>query len=1072
MKKVNSYLMLWVRYSAIQLLLVILSFGVLSAAVPPTKELLEKRTALEIRQKKLLAVNGNRESIPPAHTRSTSDNTLYPLKRTEQNRNLQLISGIVTDEKGEGLPGVSILVKGTQVGTTSGVDGSYKLDMPEGKSILIFSFVGYVSQELNVSTTKNYSISLALDTQTLEDVVVIGYGTQKKSDVTGSVATVSGKDIVKTTAPGIDQALQGRLAGVTVTANSGSPGSAVTVKIRGVGTVGNSSPLYVVDGVPLSSILSLNMQDVESINVLKDASASAIYGSRAANGVVLVTTKQGANGKPRISYSGSIGIQQSWKKLDVLDASQWATLYNEATLNDGLAINPELANPAALPSYDWTKLAYQNGVIQNHQLSVSGGSEKGKYYLSLNQLKQEGIIKTSGYERLSVRSNNNYYLNDRIEVGSSLSYSHASRTSSGGESGIEIDNRLAYQGYVMDPVTPIYKEDGSPNTSPYRTNSISPLVQMNYNKTESFENYLYANGFIKLDLGKGLFLRSNYAVTRGENFGDNFLPAYFASGYQSRKVNTYSSNRAVTTYNVWTSTLNYSGQFDAHHLDAMLGYETQSNKYNFITASRNDIPTSISNPTLGSGNIGSASNGGTANQSELISFFGRINYNYSGRYFITANLRRDGSSRFGPSNKWGLFPSFAAGWDISNEKFFNSKLINLLKLRGGYGEIGNQNFADYAYFQTIATGSNVTFGSPEILNPGLAPQSQGNPKLKWETVKSTNVGMDLGLFQNQLNLTADYFVKYTTDMILRLPIVDIIGLVTPPYQNAGKMKNNGLEISANYRKEFGALKLNLGGNISFIRNKVLNLGPAGNSIQVKGLINYAPIGITQVGGSVGSFIGYKADGLFQTQDEIDNSSQPTAKPGDVKYVDINNDGAIDGSDRTIIGSPLPKSTYGINLGLEFKNFDLSTLFQGSQGNDIYSLVDYAMNGNVTTNSTTDILNRWTGPGTSNTIPRLSRIYNGQNVMPSSRFVHDGSFFRLKNIQLGYNFKPEMLKSIYLSDLRIYLGAQNLLTWTRYKAGLDPEIGNDPQANSPLDLGMDRGTYPQARAFIIGLNVSF
>ncbi|PWJ58018.1 TonB-linked SusC/RagA family outer membrane protein [Dyadobacter jejuensis] len=1122
MEKVFSYLKLWGKILCLPLLVALLLPSTTMAAANNHQELLNIRVSLEIRDqnvksvlqiiekqadvrfsyspqivpiKKIVSVKANNKRLG-----DLLDDLLLPLNvkylvsgnqiilqkeikpvpasqpkagtaNSASIRAVKGISGTVKDEKGEGLPGVSIVVKGTQIGTISNVDGSYKLEVPEDKHVIAFSFLGYLPLELDIRTATSFDVALEPDTQTLDDVVVIGYGTQKKSDVTGSVATVSGKDVVKTTAAGVDQALQGRVAGVTVTANSGSPGSAVTVKVRGVGTVGNSSPLYVVDGVPLSSILSLNMQDVESINILKDASASAIYGSRAANGVVLITTKQGTSGKTQISYSGSIGVQSSWKKLDVLNAQQWATLYNEASVNDGLPINPELTDPASLPSYDWTKLAYQNGVIQNHQLSVAGGSDKGKYYLSINNLKQDGIIKTTGYERLSLRSNNSYKLTDRIEVGSSLSYSHSTRTSSGGEAGIEIDNRLAYQGYVMDPVTAIYKADGSENTSPYRTNSISPLVQMNYNKTKAYENYLYANGFIKIDLAEGLFLRSNYAVTKGDNFGDNFLPAYFASGYQSRKVNTYSSNRATTTYNVWTSTLNYAKDFNSHHLDAMLGYETQATKYNFITASRNDIPTSITNPTLGSGNIGSASNGGTQSASQLISFFGRVNYSFDNRYYVTANLRRDGSSRFGPSNKWGLFPSFAAGWDITNEKFFHSNLINLLKLRGGYGEIGNQNFADYAYFQTISTGSNVTFGSPEILNPGLAPQSQGNPNLKWETAKSTNIGVDIGLFRNQLNVTADYFVKYTSDMILRLPVVDIVGLVTPPYQNAGKMKNSGVELSANYRKDFGGLKLDVGGNISFIRNKVMNLGPAGNSIQVKGLINYAPIGITQVGGSVGSFIGYRADGLLQTQAEVDASSQPTAKPGDVKYVDINKDGQIDGSDRTIIGSPLPKATYGINLGLEFKNFDLSALFQGSQGNQIYSLVDYAMDGNVTTNSTTAILNRWTGPGTSNSIPRLTRIYNGQNVMPSSRFVHDGSYLRLKNLQLGYNFKPELLQAIHIEKLRLYLGAQNLLTWTKY-LGLDPEIGNDPNANSPLDLGMDRGTYPQARAFLVGLNVTF
>ena len=982
-----------------------------------------------------------------------------------------IVSGIVTDATDQSaLVAVSVVVKGSLRGTVTDANGKYSIDVPESAT-LVFSFTGFDAKEVTVGTKSTINVTLAASENLLNEVVVVGYGSQKKSDLTGSVATVSGRDIVKTTVAGVDQALQGRVAGVTVTSNSGSPGSGVTVRVRGIGTVGNASPLYIVDGVPYDNILSLNMDDVESINILKDASSSAIYGSRAANGVVLITTKTGKAGKITASYSGYVGVQSAWKKLDVLNAQQWATLYNEATLNDNLPANQELANPGSLTSYDWTKLAYQNGMVQNHQFSVSGGSEKGKFYISANQFKQDGIIKTTGYERLSIRSNNSYYLTDKIEIGSNLSYSRGIK-SSNDESGINIDNRMAFMGFVMDPVTAIYKEDGTPNTSPYRSNSITPLARILYNGTSQNQNYLFGNAYAKIDILKNLSVRSNFAITSNGASSDIYLPAYFISGYQSRGVNSYSAYRSENITKVWTSTLNYNHDFNKHHLEGMVGYETQNTKYDFITAARNNIPLSITNPTLGSGNTGTASNDGSKSESQLISFFGRVNYNYASKYFITANLRRDGSSRFGPSNRWGIFPSFAAAWDLKKENFFQSNLISQFKFRGGYGEIGNQNFADYSYFQIISTGNNVTFGKPEALNPGLAPRSQGNPNLKWETSRSTNVGLDLGLFNSSLNFTVDYFVKTTTDMLLRLPVADIVGIVTPPFQNAGKIRNQGLEISSDYRTNVGQLQIQVGGNISFIRNEVLNLGPAGNSIEVKGLVDYAPIGISRVGQSLGSFIGYQMDGLFQTPDEVKSSSQPNAMPGDIKYRDINGDGKIDAADRTIIGSPLPKATYGLNLSLQYKGFDLSSLFQGSQGNDIYSLVAFAMDASVTTNSTTAVLDRWTGPGTSNEIPRVTRINNGQNIVPSSRFVYDGSYLRLKNLQIGYNFKKNALKLFHLTNLRTYIGAQNLLTFDKYEVGMDPEIGIDPSANSPLDIGVDRGTYPQARTFIFGLNASF
>ncbi|WP_237332449.1 SusC/RagA family TonB-linked outer membrane protein [Zobellia amurskyensis] len=978
------------------------------------------------------------------------------------------VIGVVVDTSGQPLSGANIIEKGTTNGVTADFDGNYSINVIDRNAILVISYIGFATKEVAVEGKDEVNITLEESAATLDEIVVVGYGTQKKKDLTGSVSSIKTEDIQKTTSVSLDQAIQGRAAGVSVTSNTGSPGASPTVRIRGTGTVNNSDPLYVIDGVPINDILNFNMSDAESIDVLKDASATAIYGSRGANGVILIQTKKGSKRKPSISYSTYTGVQSRIDNLNILTSPQWAMLRNEANRNDDTPIDPELSNPESLKTYNWKDVAYRSGMIQDHQLSISGGSDKSTYYVSYGYLSQNGIVKESSYSRHNFRVNNTYQISNNIKVGHNIQYAY-SKKNTGPEYGNN-GSRVGFSGYVMEPTLPFYNEDGSYTAAEY-SSTTNTLGRIEYETTPQVRENFFGNLFLEVDLVQGLKFRSNYGLEITNVQVDNFTPAFYVWSSFNSPVSTYDLVRSENRSMILSNTLNYNKVLnEKHNFGVLIGQEIQKLNGNDVRAQRSEIPTSVVNPTLGAGNVSTSTNDGGISQSQLQSYFGRLNYNYDERYLLTATYRFDGSSRFGENQRWGRFPSVALGWNVHNENFYNIPYINQLKFRAGWGQTGNQNLPNSATFNTLNLNTNYVYSADESTMVGVAPLRPGNPDLKWETTITKNIGADLGLWNNTLTLTADYFIKNTTDLLLAIPILSTSGYTGSPYGNAGNIENKGFELAANFRKNFDDFSFNIGGNISFVENKVIALATDGSLILTGQSQGFKDISRTEVGHPLASFYGYKMLGIFQTQEEVNNSAViSNTRPGDVKYADLNNDGIINDDDRTYIGSPFPDFTYGINLDMNYKEFDLSIFFQGSQGNDIFNATEYFVLGDLGTNHTTNSLNRWTGEGTSNSVPRVTFVNNGVNVQQSSRFVHDGSYIRLKNVQLGYSLPQELLDRTPISNLRIYLAGQNLITSTKYQ-GLNPELGIE--GNDPLNIGIDRGRYPSARTLTLGLNVKF
>ncbi|MDO6803510.1 TonB-dependent receptor [Wenyingzhuangia sp. 1_MG-2023] len=983
------------------------------------------------------------------------------------------IKGVVKDDMGMPVPGANVIVKGTTQGVITDFDGNYQIAVKTKNPVLVFSYVGYKDKEVVVANQTTINVALEQDVSELDAIVMVGYGTVKKSDVTGALSSIDTEEISKTQNTSIAQAIQGRAAGVTVSKSSGTPGATPTVRIRGVGTVNNADPLYVVDGVPINDISTINMEDAKSVEVLKDASATAIYGSRGANGVVLITTKTGKKGKPVISYKTYTGVQKRVDNLDVLNAEQWATIYNEGLANDGKAADAYLANPSSLESYNWKDAVYGEAYMQSHQLSVSGGTDKSTYFVSFGYINQDGIIKNTGYKRTNFRVNNTYQIKPKIKLGHNIQYSN-SYTSSVPSYGGNSTAKTAFTGYMVDPSTPFYNEDGTYAIAKYASQAVNPLGLAEFGQAPRKRESFFGNLFLEVDILKGLKFKSNFGLQVNNTKVDNFKPSYNVSPKYNSPVTTYNLSRGEQRVLILSNTLNYNKTFHKKHsINALLGQEIQDLSSNNVSASRNSIPESVANPTLESGAISSASNGGTISESKLLSFFGRLNYNFDDRYLLTGTYRFDGSSRFGANNKWAQFPSLAFAWNLHKEEFYDVDVINQLKVRAGWGGTGNQNIPNTATYNTLGVGdTNYLLGTDEATQLGVAPLRPGNPDLKWETTITKNIGVDMALLDNSITLSAEYFIKNTTDMLMPTPVLLTAGFADNPYTNAGDIENKGMEFTANYKKIINDFSFSVGGNISIIKNKVIRLSGEGSLIQTGNANGFKNISRTEAGNPLASFYGYEMIGLFQNQDEIDNyASLPNTKPGDVKYKDLNNDNVIDDSDRTFIGSPFPKFTYGMNLDMSYKQFDFSAFFQGSQGNKIFNSTDYWLEGDLGSNLNTNMLNRWTGEGTSNSVPRATFSGQSNNTQLSSRYVRDGSYLRLKNIQLGYTVPKKILTKFFVTELRGYVAAQNLLTFTKYD-GLDPEVGIDSSQNSPLDMGIDRGRYPSVRTVSVGLDVKF
>ncbi|WP_028566843.1 SusC/RagA family TonB-linked outer membrane protein [Salisaeta longa] len=995
------------------------------------------------------------------------------------------ISGVVTEaEGGAPLPGANVVVVGTTNGASTNAEGRYSFSVAPGTYTLQASFVGYrteLKEAIVVTAGETTTVNFAMQTgMQLDEMVVVGYGEQERRNLTGSVASVSAEEIEDRPIESVEEALQGKAAGINIVQNSGSPGSAFTVRIRGTGTIGNNTPLYVVDGIPVNGDISyLNPNDIASIDVLKGAASAAIYGTQAANGAVLITTKSGNPGERSVTFRSSLGVQETPRTIDMLSAAQYATLRNEALINDGSP--PAYSNPAEFVgrSTNWQNAIFRTGLIQDYGLAVSGGEESFTYRLSGSYMREGGIIEGSSYERYNVQLNSTFDVSPLLTVGERITLTNSAR-----QTLPETDDvrNIMIQTLQMDPTVPVFNADGS-YTAPRFSNTQNPVAVIDFNNNTFRINRFVGNAFAELTPLDGLTVRSDVGLD--VRYGNNyyFLPTYNVS------PDFTNPNSVVARYSdrvrsiVWNNTATYTRAFGSHDMTLLGGTTVETNNYQFIDASTLGTPSN--DPSLRYLSSGTQINGaaGSASNSRLLSFFGRANYNYSNRYLLTLVARYDGSSRFGSQNRFAFFPSVSAAWRVSNEPFFpETDVVSDLKLRVGWGQNGNQEVGDYTFAALITSGQDYPLGTGESRVPGSAPLGAPAPDLKWETTTQSNIGLDASLLDQRFNVTLDYFIKTTDDVLLYPPNIPTSGLTSLSPSNIGKIENRGFEASVNYYGEAldGDFTYDVGVNFSALDNEVIRLVEGVDIVQ--GFYRQGAITLTQAGSDVGAFYGWVTDGIFQTQQAIEEANardgdastpyQPDARPGDIRFKDLNGDGRVNDEDRTFIGSPTPDFSYGFTSRLSFRGLSLSLFLQGTQGNEIFAAYKYYTEGAALFNLSEAALDRWTGPGTSNTMPRLTANDPNQNTRISDRYVEDGSYLRLKNVQLGYTLPTSLLTRIGgLQKARVYVGAQNLLTITGYD-GYTPEIGVGDDEAATLDRGIDRATYPQPRIYTVGLNLTF
>ncbi len=1033
------------------------------------------------------------------------------------------IEGIVRDVNQEPLVGVSIIVKGTTAGSITDNDGKFTINAAAGAT-LEFSSVGYVTQ--TIAAANNMEVVLVEDAQQIDDVVVVGYGVQKKSVVTAAISRVTAEQLTSQKPSRVEDVLKGKISGVQITQSSGQPGSDSKIRIRGVGTVNNSDPLFIVDGMPVDGgIIYLNPADIESVEILKDAASGAIYGARAANGVILVTTKTGSIGKTNVNYNFSYGWQNPWKLKSMLDAKEYMVIRNEQYINDGESpyYTPQQIADAGSGT-NWQKETFNfNAPVQNHQISVNGGNQKVQYFVSFGYFDQEGIVGgnygLSNYKRYSLRSNSTYTVFDEtksrsflnvLKIGVNAGYSRGKSTGleTNSEFGSVLGSALAFS-----PLVRVYADDTEVENilraHPYAVKDkngrifslppdgfqeiANPVAMLNRPYADkNNEDKLVGTLWAELDIYQGLKFKSSYGFDLAFWGNDGYQYPHFLA----------TQGKDITQSSVWSSmnrgykwqienVLSYNKTFaELHNLTVVLGQSAQ--EYTYRNVGGTDYDLIDTNPIHANINSAIADEkysklyGGTGGYTAatLASYFGRLDYNFAERYIFQFTLRGDGSSNFGANNKWGIFPAASLGWNITNESFMESrpKEISLVKLRGSWGRNGNERIAGFTYTSLLDGGQNYYFGggysiadkaNNGVLQYGTSPGALANPDIKWEESEQLNIGIDTRFFNNALSFTFDYFTKKTNGMLITQPIPSYVGQ-SAPTGNVGDMQNWGLEFEVGWKQTIGDFSYNLSANASYLQNKLVNLGNAsGESI-------YESSGATGVGSYVKGkngdvfpyFYGYKTDGVFQNQAEINaykNSAgellQPKAQPGDVRFVDFNQDGKINDDDKTKIGKGTPDWVFGFTASLEWKGIDLNLFFQGSAGNDIF---DLSQRGDIPgINRPTWILERWHGEGTSNRIPRMTAKNPNGNWASSDLYIKDGSYLRLKGVQLGYTLPQDWTQKIAIQKFRIFVSGENLLTFTKYD-GFEPELA----AGGFTTMGVDKGIYPQSRTFSIGANITF
>lgn len=1006
------------------------------------------------------------------------------------------ISGTVTDSKdGSEMPGVNILVKGTTNGTITDINGKFVFNVSSNKNtVLLITSVGYKSQEIHLKSDQKFiNVVLEEDSKLLNEVVIVGYGSMRKSDLTGAVSSVKTEDLKTMATAGIVGALQGRVAGVNIVSSSGEPGEGFQVRIRGVGTINNSDPLYVVDGFPGANMSYLQPGDIESMEILKDASATAIYGSRGANGVILIKTKSGRKNSMSINFDAYRGVSKVAKRYDLCNATQWSKLKLEALSNAGKTPSDE---DAAILNYvidhnykgtDWQDEIFRTAVIENYNLSISGGSDKSSYNIGLDYSRNQGVVKNTGDQKYALHFDNEYNLSKHVKIGATLAYLYYDRNH---------DDNGYYSGTVAwalysDPITPAWDKNTNNYGKYLYSGETNPAITIDDNANrKSFSNDFTGRGYIQIDdIGiKGLAFRSQYNMDIYEDKYKQYLFAYYIDTDKKRDQSSLYERKSETRSWVWSNYLTYNKNFGKSHINSTLGMEAQESKndYNGITVY--DVPDDKDLEYIdASKDKNSFIATGSATDNSIMSYFVRANYDYNNKYLATATWRADGSSKFLGKNKWGYFPSFSLGWNIHEESFFRPiDFLSQLKIRAGWGEVGNEaSVYDYEYASSVENGYNYSFNG--VTYTGSTPRVLSNKELKWETVVQSNIAIDFGLLNNKITGSFDFFDKRTKNMIIAVPVPIYSGMAAAN-QNFGEMKNKGCEITLDYHNQlpFG-LGYDIGGNISFINNKVTKLSSGDSYIEGASFDVLGNLTRTSVGKEIAYFYGLKTEGIFHSDSEADNYTkngtkiQPNAKGGDVKFVDLNGDGVIDDKDRTYLGSAIPKYTYGFNVGLNYKGFDLKLLFQGSNGNEIVNSIDYFIHTSnvVENNVSTDMINAWTAQNNTSNIPRVVNGDPNQNYRFSDRYVENGSYLRIKNLQIGYTFPTKIIKKFYAQSLRIYLSVDNLYTWTKY-SGFDPEVSgygyydanNGSNTYSPLQSGIDRANYPVTRKFTVGVNVKF
>ncbi len=1004
---------------------------------------------------------------------------------------------IISSEDKLGIIGATVKTKGpVKKSATTDFDGNFKITV-NSTDTLEFSAISMISQSIAVGRLSVINVTLSPEKINLKELVVTGYGTLKKANVSSSISSMKGEDIKNIPVYGIDQAMQGRLPGVQVAAASGAPGAPLTVRIRGTGTINNSDPLYVVDGQQMPDVSSLNPGDIERIDVLKDASACAIYGTQGANGVVLITTKKGKFGanKSVLNFDTYYGMQYASHVPKVTNASEYAHLKNElyrsrfygtgtpqSVINAGLPFQD-----SAISGTNWWNEVLRPAPMQSYQLSASGGNEFSTYMISGSYLKQDGIIKNTSYDRYTLRVNTEQKVfKNYISIGENLNISYSRRKALPDNS--EYDGEWMIS--AMDPTVPVY----DPNPDPDKVtrygnaqwqagnyNDVPNPVGVLERRNELTQDMpINGNGWLSLKPIKGLELRSTINVNTDNNDYYMFSPRYFESATSNQEFNNIQRSMWKSRGWGWTNTASYEKTIRNHEFKLLLGGEKGKWSGYQVNTKLDHVPDNANywyHETTPVDSLNKVLDN-YPDHGSTQSVFGRINYAFKGTYLLEANIRRDGSSVFGDNYKYGAFPSFSLGWNVTNEKFMKKySFISDLKIRGGWGKLGNSRIPSFRYLPSLVSGkNNYTFGTNPTIYNGSTSWGPSNPSLHWESTTTTNFGIDVSLWKNKIQFTADVFNRKTTDMLVAVPTPGIVGAVDPAYANAGSMNNKGYELDLSYRKFEGQFHYSVSMNFSQVRNKLISLGEgvqpisSGTSGRLSAAVQY-----TNVGYPIASFYGYKTDGLFQNWTEVNESGQPGARPGDIRYKDLNNDGKIDGSDITYLGSPFPKFTYGFNFNLDYKGFDFFVFFQGEQGKKIWNLTRYYLyNIQAGYNVSTDVLDAWTPENTNTNIPAINMLSSNGNISkPSDFYLENGSYLRCKTMQLGYTLPKKYSDIFKITKLRAYISVQNLFTITKYK-GADPEMGVTKTYDSggkQLNIGVDYGNYPVSRTIIAGLNLT-